>query len=411
MRLLPRRLTLRTRLTILYSGLFFAAGVVLLGVTYGLFVSQLGPSLGTVMLRTDPSGLPSRSELPPPQDEPTRHTYIRTQDGDVLTGPEAMQWLQDQQDALQAAAAESLLVQGGIALLLVGGVASLLGWLVAGRVMAPLREVTATAHRISGAAATDMGLHARIRLEGPDDEVKELADAFDSMVERLDRSFAGQRRFVANASHELRTPLTLGRAMVEMAMHRPEASSDLRTLGADLLALNARHEALIGGLLDLAGAENGPLDRQHVDLADVVEHVADIVTAEAERAGVTVIAETVETITAGDAMLLERLVTNLVENGIRHNQRSGWVRVVTRRDDDQVILEVSNTGASVAAYDIPTLFQPFRRLGGDRLVVDRGNGLGLSIVDAVTRAHDGTVEAQPRAEGGLTVTVRLPAAR
>jgi len=405
-RFLPRRgaLTLRARLTLIYGGLFFAAGVVLLAATYFLFLQQLQPSGNRILFE-------GRTDVAPAEVPGIEDIQVRTPDGDVLAGPDAREWVAKQEESFQHAAAESLLVQGGIALLVVGGVATGLGWLAAGRVLSPLHRVTATAHRISAAPAADMGLHERIGLAGPDDEVKELAVAFDSMVERLDRSFAGQRRFVANASHELRTPLTVSRAMVELAMHRPGASDDLRSLGTDLLALNARHERLISGLLDLAGAENEPLDRQPVDLGDIVEHVVEVTAAEAAEAGIEVTEETHEAMTEGDALLLERLVANLVENGIRHNERGGWVRVVSgAAADGGVRVEVTNTGPVVSSYDVAGLFQPFRRQAGDRLVVDRGVGLGLSIVEAIVRAHEGSVEARPRDGGGLVVTVGLRAA-
>ncbi|EGD41909.1 histidine kinase [Nocardioidaceae bacterium Broad-1] len=405
MRILPNRLGLRARLTLTYAGLFLLAGGLLLAVTYGLFVNQLD-SGGSMIVKA--------TRLPGPGDDPDAlqqlldTTYVETQKGDVLTGPQARDWLLAQRQELQSAAAESLLIQGAIALVVVLIIACVLGWFISGRVLAPLHTVTATAHRISAAPAADMGLGERIELKGPDDEVKELADAFDAMVGRLDRSFAGQRRFVANASHELRTPLTVGRAMVELAMHRPDASSDLRTLGADLLALNARHEALISGLLDLAGAENGPIDRRPVDLADIVEHVADLTAPEAESAGVEVRTDVGETPTSGDAILLERLVANLVENGIRHNVAGGWVEARCRSVDEHAEVVVTNTGPEVPAYEVAELFQPFRRLDRDRIVVDRGVGLGLSIVEAIARAHHGSVTAQPREGGGLVVQVRVP---
>lgn len=405
MRILPNRLSLRARLTLTYAGLFLLAGGLLLAVTYGLFVNQLD-SGGSVIVKG--------TRLTGPGDDTDAlqqlfdTSYVETQEGDVLTGPQVRDWIIAQRQALQSAAAESLLIQGAIALVVVLVIACVLGWFISGRVLAPLHTVTATAHRISAAPAADMGLGERIELEGPDDEVKELADAFDAMVGRLDRSFAGQRRFVANASHELRTPLTVGRAMVELAMHRPDASADLRTLGADLLALNARHEALISGLLDLAGAENGPIDRRPVDLADIVEHVADLTGPEAESAGVEVRTDVGETPTSGDAILLERLVANLVENGIRHNVAGGWVEARCRSADEHAEVVVTNTGSEVPAYEVAELFQPFRRLDRDRIVVDRGVGLGLSIVEAIARAHQGSVTARPREDGGLVVRVLLP---
>jgi signal transduction histidine kinase len=274
--------------------------------------------------------------------------------------------------------------------------------------------VTATARRIAAAPMAERGLHERIALVGRQDEVKELADTFDTMVERLDHSFDGQRRFVANASHELRTPLTLNRALVELAMHRRTASPDVKELGESLLEINARHERLISGLLLLARAEHEIADRSPVDLADVVSHVVSQVTPEAEAKNVTVREEALPAPTSGDATLLERLVLNLVENGIRYNldDGTGWVRVTCGTvAGGQVMVTVSNTGPVVPPYDVPELFKPFRRLNADRLVTGRSAGLGLSIVRSVAQAHGGDVVARPRDGGGLEVTAYLPHAR
>ncbi|MFF2844716.1 sensor histidine kinase [Streptomyces sp. NPDC058001] len=418
----PRRITLRARLTLLYGGLFLVAGVVLLGLTYALFQQQLtgsGPQMIAGMYADDsgrpgapgskaPAGGKRDSDGVSPKDLP--HTQIRTADGTVLTGDAAAKWLRDETQRLRSAATTSLITQGGIALGVVGAAAAGFGWLVAGRVLAPLHRVTDTARRIASAPAADRGLHERIALHGPDDEVKDLADTFDTMVERLDRSFDGQRRFVANASHELRTPLTLGRALVEVAMHRKTASDDVHRLGENLLEINARHERLISGLLMLASSENTLTERVPVDLADITAHVVAQLAPEARTAGVVVHEKTTETLTGGDALLLERLVHNLVENGIRHNTGDGhgWVRIVTRAREGRTEVEVSNTGPAVPVYEIPSLFEPFRRGGGDRLVSGRGAGLGLSIVRSIARAHDGEVTAHPRGDGGLHITVRLP---
>ncbi|WP_084549832.1 sensor histidine kinase [Actinomadura rifamycini] len=307
------------------------------------------------------------------------------------------------------AAVTSLITQGSIALLVVGGVAAGFGWLIAGQVLAPLHRVTETARRIAAAPAADRGLHERIALRGRRDEVAELADTFDTMIERLDRSFDGQRRFVANASHELRTPLTVGRAMVEVAMHRRSASPDVLRLGEALLQINARHERLIGGLLLLARSENEVVNAAPLDLADVVAHVAAQTADEAAEAGVAVRADAGEAVTSGDALLLERVVQNLVENGIRHNAGAdGWVRVASRTAGPRVVLEVANSGPVVPPYEVPALFEPFRRLDADRVVTAKGAGLGLSIVQSIVRAHGGTVTARPRAGGGLDVEVVLP---
>jgi signal transduction histidine kinase len=240
--------------------------------------------------------------------------------------------------------------------------------------------------------------------------VKNLADAFDTMVERLDHSFDGQRRFVANASHELRTPLTLGRALVEVAMHRRTASDDVKQLGETLLEINSRHEQLITGLLLLADSEK-EITAYPVNLADVITHVTAQLTHEAEQAGVDLVRQPSDAPTTGDALLLERLAHNLVENGIRHNlpdPSGGWVRVISRTVGEWVEVEVSNTGANVPPYEVEGLFKPFHRLGEDRVVGAKGAGLGLSIVQSVALAHGGSVSAKPREGGGLVIIVRLP---
>ncbi|WP_424533023.1 sensor histidine kinase [Sphaerisporangium viridialbum] len=220
-----------------------------------------------------------------------------------------------------------------------------------------------------------------------------------------------RKRVVASASHELRTPLTIGRALVELAMHRKSASEDVKQLGESLLEINTRHERLINGLLLLAGSEREIIERLPVDLADVVGHVVAETATEAQHAGVIVKEQAGEAFTLGDALLLERLVHNLVENAVRHNVKvGGWVSVLSRTHPDATVeVEVSNTGPTVPPYEIPSLFEPFRRLGDERLVTAKGAGLGLSIVRSVVRAHDGHINARPREGGGLTVIVTLPA--
>ncbi|MFC6019507.1 sensor histidine kinase [Plantactinospora solaniradicis] len=246
-------------------------------------------------------------------------------------------------------------------------------------------------------------------MAGPPDEIKELSDTFDVMLERLDHAFDGQRRFIANASHELRTPLTLNRTLLEVAVDSDTASAELCQLGTTLLAVNARHERLIDGLLLLARSEREVADRAYLDLADVVEHVV----AQVPPGPVVVHAEAAEAPTTGNSVLLERLVQNLVENGVRHNApQDGWVRISSGAGPDgSVVVRVSNTGPVIPRYEVPSLFEPFRRLDTDRLAAGTaGAGLGLSIVRAVTLAHGGTVHAEPREGGGLVVTVSLPAA-
>jgi signal transduction histidine kinase len=366
------KLTVRGRLTLVYGSLFVAAGLVLLAVTY-LLVSQQLPR-GESMMRTVMPDLGASG----------------------VAGPTMVQRFTTE---TRDSALNTVLTQSTIAFVLVSAVAIALGWLIAGRMLQPLHQITDTARRIAFAPAGGEALHERIALDGPPDEVKLLADTFDLMLARLDQSFDGQRRFIANASHELRTPLTLNRTLLEVALEPPTVSPDLRQLGTTLLAINDRHGRLIDGLLVLAQSERELTRRSYLDLADIVTHVAGKAEVEAGEAA-----------TMGDPVLLERLVQNLVENGWRHNVADGgWVRITTGTRGGTVFVEVSNSGPVVPQYEIPGLFEPFRRLGTDR-VAGPGAGLGLSIVRAVARAHGGEVRAVPRADGGLTVIVTLPGA-
>jgi signal transduction histidine kinase len=393
------RLTIRARLTLVYGVLFLLAGVAMLGVTY-LLVSQQLPTGGNVNVSTQPSPGTSSQVTetgPGPSGAPTP-----TMAGNPTVENKIMG--ETRHDALTA-----LLTQGAIALGAVGTAAVALGWLLAGQLLQPLNRITETAGRIADAPAADRGLHERIALDGPRDEIKRLADTFDVMLERLDHSFDGQRRFIANASHELRTPLTLNRALLEVAVHRRPASPEVRQLGETLLAINTRHEQLIDGLLLLARSEREVTDRSYVDLADVAEHVAGQLPA----GTVTVQTAIGEAATTGNPVLLERLVHNLVDNAVRHNiPEGGWVRITTgTRPDRSAVLQVSNTGPVIPRYEIPSLFEPFHRLGTDRRsATASGTGLRLSIVQAIARAHGGEVHAEPRDGGGLVVTVTLPPA-
>jgi signal transduction histidine kinase len=368
------RLTVRGRLTLVYGGLFVLAGLVLLGVTYVLTANR-----------------------PPTAIRADVHSVA----GDAA--PDAT-FVEQIADDARASALHSLATQGALALVVVSAATIALGWLVAGRLLQPLHRITETARRIADAPAADRGLHERIALTGPPDEIQELADTFDLMLARLDHSFDGQRRFIANASHELRTPLTLNRTLLEVALSAEDATDQVRHVGTTLLAINERHGRLIDGLLLLAQSEREVSERSYVDLADIVEHVAVADT-------VKMVVEPGEATVVGNPVLLERLVQNLVENGVRHNvPGDGWVRVRTGTSmDGWVHVEVANSGPVVPRYEVPGLFEPFRRYGTERLH-GPGAGLGLSIVRAVARAHGGEVDAVARDEGGLIVTVRLPRA-
>ncbi|SBT54998.1 sensor histidine kinase [Micromonospora narathiwatensis] len=401
-----KRLTIRARLTLVHGGLLLLAGTILLGVTYVLVDQRLRQPLNGVFARAQVVQTNPLGKLPNPSGAAEQVRIL----------------LQEAQDEAKRTALESLLTQGGVALLLISAVALGFGWLIAGRALQPLHQITGTARRIADAGAAGRGLHERIALHGPRDEVKELADTFDLMLERLDRSFDGQRRFVANASHELRTPLALNRSLLEVAMSRPGAPAELRQLGETLLAINERHERLIDGLLTLADSEQQVVDRNPVDLAEIAGHVLDQAAGAPE---LTVRRRLAPAPTVGDPVLLERLTQNLVENAVRHNLPAGGeIEVSTGLVDGRATLVVANTGPVVPSYDIETIFQPFRRLrhervagprsnadrgrADDRAGAGRGFGLGLSIVRAVAQAHGGTVHAYPRNGGGLVVTAILP---
>ncbi|WP_328852249.1 HAMP domain-containing histidine kinase [Micromonospora globbae] len=388
------KLTIRARLTLVYGGLFLLAGLLLLGVTYVL-VSQRLPQGNTVSTSGRSVGGATPSPMPGGRPPPVT--------GEA-PGPSSTQFVTDtRHDALDA-----LLTQGGIALAVVGAAAIAFGWLIAGRLLQPLHRVTETARRIGAAPDADRGLHERIALAGPADEIKELADTFDVMLERLDHAFDAQRRFIGNASHELRTPLTLNRTLLEVMIDPRTASPEMAQLGGTLLAINERHERLIEGLLLLARSEREIPERSYVDMADVVDHVV----ARVASGAVSVKAEPGEAPTTGNPVLLERLVQNLVENGVRHNvAEGGWVRVSSGTGPDGAVeVRVANSGPVVPRYEIPSLFEPFRRLSAEQSSGPPGAGLGLSIVRAVARAHGGGVRAEPRDGGGLVVTVTLPPA-
>lgn len=391
------RLTIRARLTLLYGGLFFVAGAVVLGVTYFLVQHELGarPTAGISTLQSEIPGKGVSGTV--------AAGNVVMVDGKPVTIQEADVVIKTDQQRFRSDALNSLLTQGGIALGGVGLLAVAFGWLLAGRALRPVHAITDTARRIGGADGAGKGLHERIAMDGPKDEIRELADTFDAMLERLDSSFDGQRRFVANASHELRTPLALNRALIEVAMTRDGAPEQTVALAETLLSVNARHERLIDGLLTLAESENSVTDRAPVDLAEIAEHVVTELDAGVIKLGAPDAVPSVD----GDAVLLERMIQNLVENALRYNSPDDpWVTVEVGSDGASVLLTVENPGSVIPEYEAETLFRPFRRLEFERA---GGAGLGLSIVRAVARAHGGDATATPRPGGGLVVTVRLPA--
>jgi signal transduction histidine kinase len=381
---LPRR-TVRLRLTLLYGGLFLVSGVVLLTITYFLVTNEFfgGPVL-EARYSTDPVPVPGGAG------GPTTHLSEGGGGSDQLRG---------------------LLLQSGIALAVMLAVSIALGWLMAGRVLRPLRTMTATTRQISEA-----NLHQRLAVAGPDDELKDLADTIDGLLGRLDAAFDtqrdvldAQRSFVANASHELRGPLTRERAAIEVALADPQATTQsLRATFERVLAVTKQQERLLEALLVLARGQAGLERPEPFDLAAVTDEVLLARHAEVQRRTLRVDAALDPTPALGDPRLAERLVGNLVDNAIRHNLPGGWVQIQTGTGAGRAVLSVANSGPAVPPAEVDRLLRPFQRLGADRTGHREGHGLGLSIVAAVAAAHRAELRVGARPDGGLQVVVCFP---
>lgn len=368
------RWTARLRLTLLFGGLFLVFGAALLAITY-LLVSV--------------------------RDEPV--LFVTTGEPDVWrrVGVDSVRHAMSEHALAQREAdLDTLLTRSAVALTLMSAVAVVAGWLVAGRVLRPVRTMADKARAIS-----DHNLHERLAITGPDDELKDLGDTFDGLLGRLDAAFDAQRRFVSNASHELRTPLTLQRATIEVALSNPAATAaSLRAVCLRVLAAGEHQERLIDGLLTLARG-NGTLEqREPVDLAEIL----DGVLRDRPVSGVRLDHTLDRAHTTGDPRLVERLATNLVDNALRHNTPGGWARITTATDGGRAVLHVVNSGPAIPADRVETLFQPFQRYEPRTGHTD-GHGLGLSIVAAIADAHRAEVAAVPGPEGGLDITVTFPA--
>src|SRR4051812_7441598 len=372
------RTTLRWRLTLVYGAVAVAVGLALLFLSVYLVNRAL---------------VDGRLEV--------RNAFVPLPGGRVLA-------LDTYQEQLRKATLSRLTRQGFVVLLVIGAIGVGIAYFLAGRVLRPLQQITSTAQRLSAEQ-----LDARIALPGPEDELKQLADTFDAMLDRLQASFEAQRRFVADASHELRTPLAVMRTEVDVALADPDATADdLRAAALVVRDATMRADRLVDSLLLLARSDRLSVDglplRERVELPEVSAAALSAVATEAEDRRIVLTSSYAPSAVYGDRGLLERLVGNLVENGVRHNVDGGWVRVDTGTLGDRARLQVMSSGHVVPPEEVPRLFEPFRRNGTAR-TARRGAGLGLSIVRAVATVHGGTVSAEARAEGGLTVTVDLPA--
>jgi signal transduction histidine kinase len=395
-----RRRPVRLRLTLVYSGLFLAAGAVLLAVTYGLVAQSL--STTPVSADTGPKASQYVSQALQLCKERSLDPIAlskceQTAEGSLNGVSKAS--LEDQRSRTLA----HLLDYSLAALAALVFASTWLGWIVAGRVLRPVHAITAAARR-----ASEENLGERIALAGPDDELKELADTFDAMLARLDAAFASQRRFVADASHELRTPLTVMRTAIDVTLAKPgRTPAQLEAMAVEVRHAADRAEALIEALLTLARSDRGTGPREPLDVAALAEDALDA-AAPAIRAHPVTVQTALEPAPAvGDPVLVERLVTNLIDNAVRHNVPGGWLQVATGTRAGMAFIDVANGGPLIPPELVPSLFEPFRRLS-DRAGSPDGMGLGLSIVRSVALAHRGHATARPRPAGGLEITVSLP---
>ncbi len=379
--------TVRLRMTLLYGGLFLLSGAALLAIASGLVVGR--------------SSSQATSVASPRASAQTALARAQRQISQL-------QAALGQASSNRSNLSHDLLIASLTALAIMVAVSVLLGWVFAGRSLRPLRLITATARRIS-----EDNLHERLAFGGPPDELKDLADTFDGLLERLEAAFAAQRLFVANASHELRTPLTTMRASLDVAMAKPgpppaQTVALAGRLGAEL----DRVDELLEGLLVLARAQHGALpNRDIVALDQVVAEAVRARSAGIEGGGLRIqLAGAARLPVLGSDVMLRRMVDNIVENAVVHNQPQGWIAVATWAGQGTCRVVVENGGQPLDQAEVSQLAQPFRRLGADRVGSDRGSGLGLSIVSAIAAAHGGSLALRARPEGGLEVTITLPMA-
>ena len=289
-----------------------------------------------------------------------------------------------------------ILIISAVALAAIALAAAAIGWSITGRMLRPLSTMTATARRIAASS-----LHERLALDGPDDELKELADTLDNLFARLEASFDAQRRFAANASHELRTPLARERTLLQVTLADPASTAGTwRAVSQELLASNAEQERLLEALLALASSEADPGEHEPLDLAAITSAVLTV-----PRPGLNVHSDLQFAPLDGDPLLIQQLVTNLIDNAVRHNIPGGDVHVSTGTSGGHAVLSVTNSGQVIPAAEVDRLFQPFQRLGPRPARRDGGHGLGLSIVRAIATAHGATIGARALPAGGLTVDV------
>jgi signal transduction histidine kinase len=413
---LRRRLpqTVRFRLSVLYALLFLAAGALLLTVTYVLVDHTLPMPAQPVLsnaarVKAAQECLAASYKASAPAAKGT----VPTKPAPRPKAPSAAQRAACQKAFAQGAAAAAvaqrdrtlhrLLEISLVGLGVMTLVSAIAGWVVAGRALRPVRAITEAARR-----ASDRHLGERLDLQGPDDELKELADTFDEMLDRLDAAFASQRRFVADASHELRTPLTALRTTIEVTLAKPSPTpNQIQAMGAKVRAAVDQADALIEALLTLASSEREVTRPETIDLAEAATAAVAAAAEAAQLGDVRIGAELEPARVEGQRVLVERMVANLVDNAVRHNVAHGWVDVRTSVVDHRSVVRVSNSGPLVPEDLVPSLFEPFRRVE-ERTSLRPGVGLGLAIVRSIVTAHGADLSVSARADGGLDVCVTFP---
>jgi signal transduction histidine kinase len=380
----PPRHTVRLRLTLLYGALFLVCGAALLTITYLLarhFTAHL-------QVTTNPGSTPFPTGQPLPANAASRAVSANAY------------------SQVHGSFVDQLLTDCLIALAIMAVVSIGLGWLVAGRVLRPLRTMTATTRRISA-----QNLHERLAISGPRDELTDLGDTIDNLLARLETAFEAQRRFVANASHELRTPLAMMRTSLDVAVGKPRPGREVTVLAGKLREGLDQADRLIESFLLLARAQQGaPTDRGTIPLSTIVSDAVAARTEHARRLGVNLHTDLSDIDIDGSQALLSRMVANVLDNALTHNSPGGFVHVATNLDGPDVQLLIDSSGPPLDQNDVQKLGQPFRRLGAERTASDTGVGLGLSIVAAIATAHGGALRLHARDEGGLRVVIELPRA-
>ncbi len=407
-------MTVRLRLTLVYALMFLVAGGGLLAISYGILAQKL-PSGVSALTAQDVRNRAAKLAADTKYDDATRQELKKLTSAsdetirelvsspqDKLPSSVAKPLLAQLPNTVRSDALHQLVVSSLIALAIVGLASVGLAWLLAGRVLRPLRRIATAAEALSASS-----LDQRIALTGPNDEIKRLGDTIDQMLGRLQAAFEGQRRFVANASHELRTPLTIIRTEIDVALLDPNPESEaLMAMASVVRDATVRSERTINSLLVLATAEHG-LDTVHeVDLAGVVTEVLGRHREALETFHLDLALSPAKVV--GDAGLLDRLVENLVDNAIRHNRPDGRITITTTSGDTGAHLTVEATGPDVPFDAATELFEPFRRLA-QRTAGATSTGLGLSIVRAIAEAHHGSATARPLQGGGLVVSITIPA--